>query len=194
MELCECRFEGTSLIAPALKIDSILFIRNRTCCNEVDTFWHQVCVREMPQVQKWEVARGKCIYREPNVCSTIVLDSILETMVRQTTEKKKSPLRGGCGAKLQNLVCWSSKQTAQKFIPTKQIFHRMVVRVHAWIGSSKLKCDPWRCLGGRNFSLPGRAGAIKVKWNQRRSYLVARPLVMCISGVFLRRLPNWCHY
>ena len=143
----------------------------------------------MPQVQKWEVARGKCIYREPNVCSTAVLGSILETMVRQTTGKK-SPLRGGCGAKLQNLVCWSSKQTARNIIPTKQIFHRMVVRVHARIGSSKLKCDPWRCLGGRNFSLPGRAGAIKVKWNQRRSYLVARPLVMCISGVFLRRLPN----
>ena len=85
----------------------------------------------MQQVQKWEVARGKCICREPNVCSTIVLGSILETMVRQTTEKKKSPLRGGCGAKLQKLVCWSSKQTARKFIPTKQIFHRMVVRVHA---------------------------------------------------------------
>ena len=42
----------------------------------------------MQQVQKWEVARGKCICREPNVCSAIVLGGIFETMVRKTTEKK----------------------------------------------------------------------------------------------------------
>ena len=51
--------------------------------------------------------------------------------------KKKSPLRGGCDAKLKNLVCRSSKQTARKFILTKQIFHRRVVRVHAWKGNPK---------------------------------------------------------
>ena len=32
---------------------------------------------------------------------------------------------------------------------------------------------PCSCLGGRKFSSSGRAGAIEVKWNRRRSYLVS---------------------
>ena len=72
----------------------------------------------MPQVQKWEVARGKCIYREPNVCSTIVLDSILETMVRQTTGKKN---RLSEAAVAQSYKTWC---VGRQNRPHKSLFQR----------------------------------------------------------------------
>ena len=43
-----------------------------------------------------------------------------------------------------------------------------------WVRRRKArKCYQCRCLGGRKLSSSGRAGAIEVKWNQRRSYLVS---------------------
>ena len=50
-----------------------------------------------------------------------------------------------------------------------------ITRMYAfWVRRRKArKCYPCRCLDGKKISSSGRAGAMEVKWNRRRSYLVS---------------------